>query len=310
MHTACLGRGRLPHLGFCGSIIATMLLTTAPASAASQVALVGLAARASRACADTVTPQRFAKTTIVQREVLNDSIPAIADQLELVSQRIAEGVRIALGAAPNIVPENDTLADWRHVVGAVPVMVVFHRDAPTTWRVDSAVDPTRAKLLALYVGVLRGMSPNNLLVIWPTAFAPDSITLGLVLWPNEPIKLSDPPQFPVFSTSMGVVTATRSKPDHYGHVLYPVDAADHTVVASVTMAFMVDSSGHVDTASVTDVLPPTKSLHFPHAERYYREFVDAARKAVIESTFHPARWGGCPIPARVRTQFFFGDGPR
>lgn len=195
-------RPRRPSaVGVCASIIAAMV-TAVPRALLSQVALVGLAARASRSCVDTVTPQRFAKTTIVQRGVFLDSTPAIAAQFDLVSQQIAEGVRTALGAAPNVVPENDTLAD------------------------------------------------------------------------------------------------------------YAIDAADHTVIASLTMEFTVDSTGHVDTASATDVSPPPKTRNPPHAERYYREFVEAARKAVTESTFHPARWGGCPLPVQVRRQFIFGEAPR
>jgi len=276
-----------------------------PAAAASQVAALDMSTLAHNACADTVTPQRFVTTTIFQSAVSADTLSALTAQLDLISQQVAARARAVLGAGPNMVPEDDTLANWRHLSGTLPLEVVFYRDRPSVWRVDSAADTSSARLLAVYSDVLRQMSPNDLWVVWPPGFASDSVVLRFALGPNDPPRATHQPRFAVFSLPMGVVAQSHALPNHVAHPQYPYDAEFRRVIATLTMDFVIDTTGHPDSTTLKDETPPPKVFDFPRAEMYYREFVAATRKAILASTFHPARYGGCAVRELVRAPYAF-----
>ena len=287
----------------CRAFAVPGILLAAPAVAALRVPPLDTAAVANPRCIDTVTPRRFERTTIYQREVSSDTTPAVAAQLDLISQRVAEVLRAALGARPNGVPDADTLADWRHVTGELPLELVLHRDQPSTWRADSTATSAPTKLANLYLAVLRGS--DDLWIVWPPGLASDSLVVRFSLWANDPKRPTDRAQFAVFSILMGIVPETPVLNHRRVEPRYPYDAETHSVIATLTMDFVVDTTGRADPATVTDVPPPPGSFDFSGAQQYYREFVDAARKAVLGSTFYPARRGGCPVRMRVRVPYQF-----
>ena len=285
--------------------VATTAWIAVPAGSASQIATVPAIWPESSACAETVTPERFVKTTIFQWAVSADTLSSITAELALISQHVAERARQALGAAADVVPEDDTLADWRRLTGTLPLEIVLYRDRPSVWRVDSARDTSKARLVALYAGVLRDMSPDDLWIVWPDGFASDSIVLRLAVGPNASGITTPRSRFAIFSLPMGLVAQSHALPKHLVHPRYPPDAEFRRVIATLTMDFVVDTTGRADSATIRDEAPAPKVFDFPRAEMYYRQFVAATRKAILASTFHPARFGGCAVRERVREPFAF-----
>lgn len=263
---------------------------------------------ATSECVDTVTPMRFVTDTISQYWVAPRTIPVVGGELDLVSEHIASAVRTALGGSPSVVPRNDTIVDWRAVDNDLPFRLVIYRDKPTAWHADSVVRPTQVKLLAAYLEALRTMSADDLWIVWPPHFKPDSVVVRFYLRPpeNRILLVGEPPPA-VFATRMGVVSEKVALRDHVVLPTYPFDAERHQIVATVILQFVIDSTGHADPATITNLKPAPHTLDFPDAERYYSEFVQAARKAAMATTYYPARRGGCPVRQLVQAPFNFSS---
>lgn len=227
----------------------------------------------------------------------------------MVSEHVAEHVRAALGAAPNTIPESDSLVDWRDLDGSVPIALVIYRSQPTAWRADAIVSPANKRVLALYLDVLRGMSPDDLWLVWPKGFKADSIMVHFYLTPLGFGLPLGRPEMAVFSADVATVPATPALPDHQVLPQYPRDAERKRVVATVILQFVIDTTGHAEPASITNLKPSPGSVDFPNALSYYGEFVEAARSAVLASTYHPGRRGGCLVAQLVQAPFTFAFPP-
>lgn len=278
-----------------------MLIATRSVASAQGLMQIESDSLESSQCVDSAAPSLMARIATFQYSLYPDTRSAISLQLDLVSQHVADGVRAALGAAPNRLPEGDTLADPRHVEGQLPLELVLHRDQPTTWRADSAVDSTRSKLVTLYLGVLKAMQPDALWIVWPPDAASDSIVLRFTLRHGS----ASQPHFAVFSNSTRAFIETPPTIDHQVNPRYPSDAEHDHATASVMMQFVIDTTGHADPGSITRVSRPPATGTLSMAE--YTEFVDASRRAILASTYHPAHRGKCLVRARVRAPYNFAS---
>lgn len=76
-------------------------------------------------------------------------------------------------------------------------------------------------------------------------------------------------------------------------VEYPFAARLAGVEDSVTVAFTVNSDGFI----------PPQSIELVRAT--YREFVTSVAEALVETRYHPARLGDCPVATRMEQRFLF-----
>ena len=294
-----------------GVAVAAMLISIGGRATAESAPADTTAITAGK-CVDFAMPTRFVTNTFYQTWLSPGTIPSVADQLDLVSEHIAEQVRTALGGASAIVPKVDSLVTWQNTSFELPLVLVLRRDQATTWRAEPNVSPTQSKLLAVYLDVLHKMAPDDLWIVWPKNFAPDSLVLRLYVappdsstyWPGVGGRKPEL-QIALFSSTIGVVPKTSALPDHQGQARYPVDAERHGVTATVIMQFVIDTAGHADSATITNVKPAGGTFNFPNAERYYREFVAAARQAVLATTYHPAQVGSCRVRQLVLAPYTF-----
>jgi len=258
-----------------------------------------------RSCADTTAPPSFGRTTIVQYWMAPNTIPAVSDQLDLVSQHVAERVRATLGAPPNRLPAADSVIGWRNVRGEVPLQLVIHRTQPTTWHTDSAVVPGEAKLVSVYLAALQSMSQDDLWVVWPEGFGADSIVMRFFLTPRQDMMEGRRSAFDVFSAITALLPETEPETDRLIVPQYPGDAKRKKIAGSVLLRFEIDTAGRVVPATITSVAPPPGAFDFPDGMRYYAEFVDAARAAALATTYRPARTGVCAVPQVVMAPYHF-----
>lgn len=285
------------------------MLAGAGGAVGAQNASANASEPAIRSCADSGVQVTRGSTIVVQYWTSPNTTPAVSDQLDLVSQHVAEHVRATLGVPPTRLPEGDTLFGGSDVRGPVPVQLVIHRTQPTTWHSDSVIAAGRAKVAAVYLAAFKSMSPDDLWIVWPQGFDADSIVMQFVLMPRQDMIDSDRRSaFGVFRAQTTLLPETAPEVDRAVEPLYPPDAKRNKIAGTVLLRFVVDTTGRVIPSTVTSVTPMPGTFDFPDGMRYYGEFVDAARAAVIATTYRPARLGVCLVPRFTVAPYYFPPG--
>ena len=267
---------------------------------------------AARGCVDTLSAASLRPVTVYQIAKPSDTTETVLAQVALISQRVAEGVRAALGGGRDLVSDADTLASWRRVAGRVPVRVVLHREAPTTWRPDSSADPAKMKLTALYASVLRAVPADQLEIVWPEPAASDSLIVFFELTSTDSDKRPLPrPGYPMISVfrmrGVGFTPAMNRPGGPYP--LYPDDAEAAGVDAEVVMDTVVSPSGPADATVRSLVISSRRdTLDGDARERYGREFTLSVEQVLRRKRFDPARIGGCAVPQQASFPFAFRRG--
>ncbi len=200
---------------------------------------------AARACLDTLSEGSLRAVTVYQVATPSDTSRTVLDEVALISEHIGEHVRTALGNGPDSLSNVDTLVAWRHLAGRVPVRIVLHREAATTWSVDSASDTAKAKLATFYSTVLRTMPADELEMVWPEYVAPDSLTVYLALSSTESSQRPQPrvgyPMMSVFRTRGIAFRPALVRKDNPTPA-YPLDAEQQRIDADVIVGIVVRPS--------------------------------------------------------------------
>ncbi len=265
----------------------------------------------ARACLDTLSDGSVRPVTVYQVAAASDTSPAVLDQVALISERVGERVRAALGGGTGAVPNVDSLVPWRRLAGRVPIRIVLHRDAAATWAVDGSAGPTKAKLATLYAAVLRSMPDDALDVVLPAPPAPDSVLVWVTLTSSEssirPLPRPGYPMVAVFRMSGVAFTpaiARRNNPVP----AYPLDAAERRIGADVVVGLVVRPGGRADAEVRTIVISSPEPMDARAHDHFAREFRSAVEGVVKEMRFEPARIGGCVVPQRADFPFSFRRG--
>ena len=108
---------------------------------------------------------------------------------------------------------------------------------------------------------------------------------------------------PVFTAAVPPFSSPRQL--EMPSVHYPSIALGSTAFGSVTLSFVIDTTGHVDPQSVTDVWPSNKPRPAEDLLAHYRAFVNEAKRAVVRARYEPARAGSCVVPHRTQQDFVF-----
>lgn len=265
------------------------------------------------ACANPVRPDSIADVMISQRIAPVGASFQLPPAIATFDQRLAERVRIALGGAVDSMPYDDALGTSDEIAGVVPVVVVFHRGKPPSWRIDSAGMTTRRALADIYTTALRDLSADPPNMKWPDGLADDSIEVSITLVPHRinptggklgPIeRLVDAPVLWMHDA------VDADQPPLFRRPAYPRlprDARHTRIQETVVLEAIVDAKGRVDAASIRDVPELAVASDSTHFEHYHAEFVAAARQAISDSWFFPARASGCAVAAMVRLPYAFG----
>lgn len=257
----------------------------------------------ARDCRDTLIAANLSRLTVYQQAVVHDTARAILAQVDLLSWRIAQGVRASLGAHGAAVPAGDSLGKWPLPIRHLPLDIIVRRDGPGAWRLGAPADSDAAPatLTAFYERVMRTIPPDSIWMAWPDGYAPDSLMfrLDLVAYGQaDRVVPNNTSLMALFSTT-GV--AERPALDkHPLYAIYPEDARQNRIVGTVVLEFVVDTTGRADEQTIRVLRPTEAQLDSSAYAHYLREFIKATRYAIERHRFTPAHIGRCPVRERVQ----------
>jgi len=166
------------------------------------------------------------------------------------------------------------------------------------------VDPVAGGLLTR---IARAVEASGDRFFWPPDEPGDSVSfeLSIALAPPHETALSGNVgyAFPIFSIAYPTETAalltSTTLPPH------PDKSFGVSGDGTVMLDFIVDSTGHVDTATVRDPLLNSQQHPTGKEGEIYDEFVKSLREWLPTATYEPARIGGCPVRQLVQQPFAF-----
>jgi hypothetical protein len=222
---------------------------------------------------------------------------------DLLAQIVSERMRKTLGGSESgPLPVADSVVKWSQLGGSV--VVAAHHDGTFAWRKDttSLVGFMEAGELDRIVNALSESAAAGDRVFWPDSAKEDSLSFRLAYaFPMvradkkiEPlhVRVANPVftiQMPWFST------AKMSSPPRYPLPRPPRKDSQYGII----LDFVVDSTGRVDPATISEYVPPGFQPVAGEAE-FHRSFRDAAIRGLPSAQFQPATIGGCAISQHMR----------
>jgi hypothetical protein len=263
------------------------------------------------ACATPSSPDLVSKRIVDQRIEPASPAPGLDEPIATIAERLAEHVRTALGGTPDSMPSVDALAN-AHVDGVAPATIVLHRNQPPTWRVDSgpSID---ARIVVLYTTALRDLSADAPHLDWPAGLSSDSAVLSVSLstyrignTTGKIVRVVHGRVLPVFLMKDQPNADEQPIVRRPARPMVPYSLIRSGIAETVVLEATVLPNGHVDPATIRDVREAASASDSSRFEYYHTKFVAAARQAILDTWFFPARSSGCAVAALVRLPYSFG----
>lgn len=232
-----------------------------------------------------------------------------------MSERLTRDLREHAGGAADVVPAGDSVAG--RVPGAMaPVQLRVTPDGAVRWAAatDSATDAAAAAPPLLVVALEDARRAGVLDAFARAWHDTGALTVEFDLV-HASLKLDGRPREqiagPATLQAFTLRVPRESPPEvvHFVRTSYPWGALRNRVRGTVRISFVVDTTGHVDPASVRDVWESTDPRPTGDMAAFYDQFVHASREAVQRSRFRPARVAGCLVPDRTEVTFSYGISP-
>ena len=285
---------RRAHLALASA--ACTLLSAARASAQ---------AAPSIACVDALSGAALTRVPVYLEPRLADSSarPA-APTVQLVTETAAARMRETFGARADQLPDAAPRLRWSQLQGRVDV--VLRRGRPLSARVAQGTEGPAAALL---VRALRDADSTTGPFLWDESVPGDSLAFSIayrqpfVMHGGMTEVIQTAFAVPVFTAAVPPFSSPRQlemPPLHY-----PSIALGSTAYGSVTLSFVIDTTGRVDPQSVTDVWPSSKPRPAGDLLAHYRAFVNEAKRGLVRARYLPARMGSCLVPHRAQQDFTF-----
>lgn len=256
-------------------------------------------------CVDTLSGASLTRVPVYLEPRIADSTarPA-APTAQLVTETAAALFRQSLGARADQLPDGAPRLRWSQVHGRVDV--VLRRGQPLAARVAPGTEGPAATML---VQALRGADSSSGPFFWDESVPGDSLAFSVAL--RQPLVMQGGMTevirsgfaAPVFT--IAVPAFSSPQPLEMPPLHYPAIALGSTAFGSVTLSFVIDTTGRVDPESVTDVWPTTRPRPAGDLLAHYRAFVNEAKRALVRARFLPARTGSCLVPHRTQQDFVF-----
>jgi hypothetical protein len=233
---------------------------------------------------------------------------AFTVQADLMASDVAEELRALLGAHDTDIPLADSVMPWYSVPSQL--IVTAHPDGSVTRHIRSAAGDSSADVLlsrAFDAARARGAA----LMLWLENLTTDSIIVRLTLVPSlaengwkvvapagrrarfAAFYLSEPTESPALPK------ANQGEPD------YPFFNRRSRITGRLTLQFVVDTNGRVDSTTIHDLWTPGVPRLTGELERYYNDFVRSTTTWVKRIQFYPARRGSCLVRQIVQIPFEF-----
>lgn len=260
---------------------------------------------ATSACVDSLSGASLTRVPVYLEPRLADSSarPA-APTVQLVTETAGARMREMFGARADQLPDAAPRLRWSQLQGRVDV--VLRRGRPLIARVAQGTEGPAAALL---VRALRDADSSTGPFLWDESVPGDSLAFAIayrqpfVMHGGMTEVIQTAFAVPVFTAAVPPFSSPRQlemPPLHY-----PSIALGSTAYGSVTLSFVIDTTGRVDPQSVTDVWPSNKPRPPEDLLAHYRAFVNEAKRAVVRARYLPARAGSCLVPHRTQQDFTF-----
>lgn len=265
-------------------------------------ALPAVAAGQADACVARVPDDSLVRVVVYLEPSVPDSARAALPSADLVAQLVRDRVHVLLGAGRGTLPVADSVATWHELER--PIDVTLHRDGRFTAR-----DAGTSGVARLVGRALAALDSAGERVFWPDSLPGDSLTVALQLHhPRvyatggvEPLRVRV--AIPVFSLPVPRVTPVVQTREP--RIAYPQLSKRIHAVGSVTLDFVVDETGRVDSTTVREVWPDDEPRLGGELGQAYTAFVRAAREGLREARYEPATRGGCPMRWQARQSFHY-----
>jgi hypothetical protein len=260
--------------------------------------------RAAR-CIDTVSSAPEQRIAYLRAAIQDSADEHLSQSADLFAQSVAQSLRSMLGIKGDTLPAADPTISWRNIQSGVSIVISATRSGGIVVQPLAAdVDPVAGGLLTR---IARAVQASGDWFFWPPDEQRDSVSfeLSIVLAPPHQATLSGNVgySFAVFSiaypTETSAVLTSTTVPPH------PDKSFGVTGDGTVMLDFIVDSTGHVDTATIRDPLLDTQEYPTGKEGEIYKDFVKALREWLPTATYEPARIGGCPVRQLVQQPFAF-----
>jgi len=262
-----------------------------------------------RECYDAALPNDLRRVAGFISSDAADSAPAFVKPAELLLEIVGERVRASLGAKPGDLPIGEPMYTKDNVHGAI--RVTLFRDGRMTAVVerDSLFANAPTDGLERVAKILRGAWDEGERVFWPEQEKGDSVKFRMGFWAAPPNRDGSPDtthhRFAVAVFSIALPWIEHATVDDLPKPVYPDTPRSHNIQGTITMSFVVDTTGYALISTMHDVLPPGAPVPVGDMADYYREFVRAVAEAMPKGRFHAAMMAGCKFPQRVNLPFEF-----
>ncbi len=253
----------------------------------------------SPACMASIPQSEMHRESFFIDALMPPHTPAsLTSQADFMASEVATELRRMLGSDNEQVPSGDSAVTW---YGASSELVVTaHPDGSVTRRfIHPAADSSAGRLL--YGAFDAARARGTAMMLWPDGFAADSLTVRLslssiaALTPKTIIaRRGQPVRFAVFTISVPTRTPALPRTTRDG-ADYPMRNQMRGVSGTLTLQFVVDTSGRAEPATIHDLWPRDLPRLSGESARYYQDFVTSSTGYVKHLKFEPSRIGGCAV---------------
>lgn len=288
---------------------AVALLVAAPAVARAQKNDM-LAASASSCLASIPDSLLHSVPVYVQAELVDSANRPILPGLDLLTQEVADSVRMSLGATADQLPNGEPAVTWTALDARVDVVLRRDGHVASTIHLDSeSYRPDSAAALLLVRALAAVTGEDGYFMVWPEGYRSDSVAFRLETYYPMVSSRGDVgtlrlrQAFALFSvrvpTEEPVVPTRRFRPE------YAEELQMNGVAGNVIMQFIVDTTGRAEMATVKDLWPSDRPRLTGVKGEYYETFRKAVVRSIARDRFEPARIGGCKVRQLVQMPFGF-----
>ena len=291
--------------------LAGALFCAASVSARGQSVATNEAPAAKPSCVESIPDAALTRVPVfAMLYMVGATERPVPPAAENMLQAVVDRVETMLGATPGSLPKGEPAIRWDGIERGL--RVTWHRDGRVAARIRDDVDPARpseAKAATLFASAFdSARAAGELFMPWPDDDPRDSVVMGVYF--RRPIideagtlrpidERVAVPMFTVAAPREKPVSLTRRPPKPH----YPEELLVSGLEGKVTLQFVVDTTGVVDTLTFRDLWPEGEPRLEGRQAEYYQQLVATAKATVRHARFSPAEMGGCKVRQLVQQPF-------
>jgi hypothetical protein len=262
------------------------------------------------ACLNSIPAAAFRRVTVFLEPTADAASKDILPGADFFAQSVGFKMRELLGGSSSNLPQGDSAVDWSRAWGEVEVTA--HRGAPATWRVPDWTSGAGASARSAVGLVERAIAEvvaagENVLVPdgVPEDSAVFSLSLGHAVVKKDGKLVPLKSRQPVAVFTLMVPWSANPELLEFPKIDYGDLSGSKRSTGSVTLSFLIDKSGRIDTESVREIWPHGAKRPTGTVGSAYDAFVRAAKRDLRTGKYKPAIIGGCTVAQYVVQQFNF-----